>query len=209
MTIGGTGMNCPNCNQPVGAGPYCGHCGQRLGGSHDPASDAPARAHQKVGERGIATRTWVAVGVVAALAVGGLAVAVALGVRSSSGEVNDASLPGVGKCYWPNSGDVIVKPTETAIGCNGTFLLEDLQWDSWDSQRAEGVGVINEVDLRPGDSNGSAPRKRTSVKIVADTPVTVACGLFFSRLEVTYLSGDRDGQVEVLDDMAPSDFNCE
>lgn len=127
----------------------------------------------------------------------------------TSGDANVALLPGLGKCFWPKSGDVIVKPSETAIGCNGTFLLEDLRWDSWDSQQAEGVGVINEVDLRPGDSNASAPRKRSSVKVVADSPVTVACGLFFSRLELTYLSGDRDGKVEVLDDMAPSNYNCD
>lgn len=98
----------------------------------------------------------------------------------------------IGKC-WDPSQPVTVQPTQVKYNCDGTSVMENMQWTSWGPDGAIGTGTDNSVQCQPNCAMG--PRLINPIVVRAWNPrpaTDEGCPAnlqFYSDITVAYPQG--------------------
>jgi hypothetical protein len=98
----------------------------------------------------------------------------------------------IGRCYDPSQA-VVERPTSVMYNCDGTSVMENMQWTSWGPDGATGTGLDNSVQCQPDCAQG--PHLYNPIVVHAWRPVPAdkpGCPdgvLFYTDLTVAYPQG--------------------
>lgn len=139
----------------------------------------------------------------AVLAIGGLAGVVAISACSpasigapttsqpaAAAQVSSSTGPAhiyFPLCGGPNAGATRskIEPTSLMFSCDTTLGLVDAHWSSWNSDHAQGTGVLEENDCTPSCAEDVLARNKVTVRF--DKPVKQSCGVFWTEAVFTYV----------------------
>jgi len=98
----------------------------------------------------------------------------------------------IGRCYDPSQG-IVEQPTEVIYNCDGTSIMQNMQWTAWGPDGARGTGMDNSVLCQPDCAQG--PHLYNPIVVhawnaqPAEAPGCPDGVLFFTELTVAYPQG--------------------
>jgi hypothetical protein len=101
-----------------------------------------------------------------------------------------SSSTGPARIYFPLCGATTatkskIEPTVMTFSCDSTLSVVDAHWSTWNSDHAQGTGVLEENDCTPDCADDVLARNKVTVTF--DKPVKESCGEFWSEAVFTYV----------------------
>lgn len=114
------------------------------------------------------------------------------GPSAGAEPATDAARYAIGMCFDPQN-PLPQRPATFDYNCDGTGVLHDMAWSTWDAQGANGFGTDISVECQPNCAQG--PRLTNPVVVHAWNPLpssSPACppdARFYADMTIAYPSG--------------------